>query len=86
MGSKAFTQSQGLWVRNGLPQLLLTNKEFLVAAWTLPHRITDWCEILTTALDRRSRRYFMPVVPRMVLATGRRTLSNWMRATGVTND
>ncbi len=26
-----------------------------MAAWTLPHRITDWCEILTTALDRRSR-------------------------------
>jgi hypothetical protein len=26
-----------------------------MAAWTLPHRITDWCENLTTALDRRSR-------------------------------
>ena len=23
-----------------------------MAAWTLPNRIADWCEILTTALDR----------------------------------
>ena len=54
-----------------------------MAAWTLPHRITDWCENLTTALDRRSRKYFISVVLGMVLATGRRTVSSWLRAAGV---
>ena len=33
-----------------------------MAAWTLPNRITDWCEILTTALDRRSRKYFLTII------------------------
>jgi hypothetical protein len=35
-----------------------------MAAWTLPKRITDWCEFLTTALDRRSRKYFVTVILR----------------------
>lgn len=30
-----------------------------MAAWTLPKRIADWREILTTAMDRRSRKYFL---------------------------
>ena len=50
-----------------------------MAAWMLPKRITDWCEFLTTALDRRSRKYFIPLVVGMVLATGRRTVSCWGR-------
>jgi len=57
-----------------------------MAAWTLPHRITDWCENLTTALDRRSRKYFVTVVLGMVLANGRRTVSSWLRAAGVGDD
>lgn len=57
-----------------------------MAAWTLPHRITDWCENLTTALDRRSRKYFLPLILGMVLANGRRTVSSWLRAVGVTED
>ena len=43
-----------------------------MAAWTLPHRITEWCENLTTTLDRRSRKYFLTIVLGIVLATGRR--------------
>ena len=57
-----------------------------MAAWTLPHKITEWCENLTTALDRRSRKYFVTVVLGMVLSTGRRTVSSWLRAAGVSND
>jgi hypothetical protein len=30
-----------------------------MAAWTLPEKITDWCQFLTTTLDRRSRQYFL---------------------------
>ena len=57
-----------------------------MAAWTLPHRITEWCENLTTTLDRRSRKYFLTIVLGMVLATGRRTVASWLRAAGVTDD
>ena len=57
-----------------------------MAAWTLPNRIADWCEILTTALDRRSRKYFLTIILGMLLASGRRTVSCWLRAAGVTDD
>ena len=57
-----------------------------MAAWTLPNRIADWCEILTTALDRRSRKYFLTIILGMLLGSGRRTVSCWLRAAGVTDD
>ena len=57
-----------------------------MAAWTLPNRITDWCEILTTALDRRSRKYFLTIILGMLLGSGRRTVSCWLRAADVTDD
>jgi hypothetical protein len=57
-----------------------------MAAWTLPDRIADWCQILTTALDRRSRKYFLTIVLGMLLGSGRRTVSCWLRAAGVTDD
>jgi hypothetical protein len=57
-----------------------------MAAWTLPNRIADWCEILTTALDRRSRKYFPTIILGMLLGSGRRTVSCWLRAAGVSDD
>jgi len=57
-----------------------------MAAWTLPKRIANWCEILTTALDRRSRKYFVTLILGMVLSTGRRTVSCWLRAACVGDD
>lgn len=57
-----------------------------MAAWTLPHRIAEWCENLTSTLDRRSRKYFIPLILGMVLSTGRRTVSSWLRAAGVSDD
>ena len=41
-----------------------------MAAWTLPNRIADWFEILTTAFERRSRKYLVTIILRMVLARG----------------
>jgi hypothetical protein len=32
-----------------------------MAAWTLPAMIADWCEILISVLDRRSRKYFFKI-------------------------
>lgn len=57
-----------------------------MAAWTLPKNIADWCEILTSVLDRRSQRYFLPVILGMMLSGGRRTVSSWLRAAGVSDD
>ena len=57
-----------------------------MAAWTLLDRIADWCQILTTALDRRSRKYFLAIILGMMLGSGRRTVSCWLRAEGVTDD
>ena len=57
-----------------------------MAAWTLPNRKADWCEFLTTALDRRSRKYFVTIILGMLLASGRRTVSCWLRAVGVSDD
>ena len=57
-----------------------------MAAWTLPQKIADWCAFLTTTLDGRSRRYFVTVILGMLLATGRRTVSSWLRAAAVGDD
>jgi hypothetical protein len=57
-----------------------------MAAWTLPRMIADWCEILSTGLDRRSRKYFVAIILGMLLASGRRTVSCWLRAAGVSDD
>ena len=57
-----------------------------MAAWTLPGRIADWCQILTTALDQRSRKYFLTIVLGMLLGSGRRTVSCWLQAAGVNDD
>lgn len=57
-----------------------------MAAWTLPSRIADWIHLLSTGLDRRSRKYLPAVVLGMVLSSGRRTVSSWLRAAGVSDD
>lgn len=57
-----------------------------MAAWTLPQRIAEWCEVLSAGLDRRSRKYFVSIVLGMLLASGRRTVSSWLRAAGVLDD
>jgi hypothetical protein len=57
-----------------------------MAAWTLPAIIAEWCEILTSVLDRRSRKYFFTIILGMLLGCGRRTVSCWLRAAGVSDD
>ncbi|MFM8723664.1 MAG: transposase [Planctomycetaceae bacterium] len=48
--------------------------------------IADWCEILTSVLDRRSRKYFFRIILGMLLGCARRTVSCWLRAAGVSDD
>lgn len=57
-----------------------------MAAWTLPERIADWIEVLSAGLDRRSRKYLPVLVLGMILGSGRRTVSCWLRAVGVLDD
>ena len=57
-----------------------------MAAWTLPKSIAKWCEDLSAGLDRRSRKYLVPIILGMLLASGRRTVSSWLRAVGVGDD
>jgi hypothetical protein len=57
-----------------------------MAAWTLLAVIAEWCEILTSVLDRRRRKYFFTIIPGMLLGCGRRTVSCWLRAAGVADD
>ncbi|MGV2337800.1 MAG UNVERIFIED_CONTAM: hypothetical protein LVR18_28195 [Planctomycetaceae bacterium] len=57
-----------------------------MATWTLPAIIEDWCDILTSVLDRRSRKYFFTIILGMLLRCGRRTVSCWLRAAGVSDD
>ena len=57
-----------------------------MAAWTLPQRIADWIDLLSTGLDRRSRKYLPMIMLGMLLTSGRRTVSSWLRAVGVGDD
>lgn len=57
-----------------------------MAAWTLPQRIAEWVELLSTGLDRRSRKYLPVIILGMILSSGRRTVSIWLRAAGVSDD
>jgi len=45
-----------------------------MAAWALSAMILGWCEFVTTALDRRSRKDFFNVILGMILSCGRRTV------------
>jgi hypothetical protein len=57
-----------------------------MAAWALSAVLADWCEILTNLLDRRSWKYFFTIILGMLLGCGRRTVSRWLRAAGVSDD
>ena len=57
-----------------------------MAAWTLPQRIADWIDLLSAGLDQRSRKYLPTIILGMILSSGRRTVSSWLRAAGVSDD
>jgi hypothetical protein len=46
----------------------------------------EWCEILTSILDRRRRKYFFTMILGMLLGRGRRAVCCWLRAAGVSDD
>ena len=57
-----------------------------MAAWTLPKRFVEWMSRMAAPLDRRSRKYWLPLIIGVLFATGRRTASRWFSAVGVQDD
>lgn len=57
-----------------------------MAAWTLPEIVAEWIRILSTALDARSRKYLPAIFLGMLLSSGRRTVSSWLKAVEVGYD
>jgi hypothetical protein len=86
VGGNWSAQPRGSSVRIVLPGTFLAPKEHPMAACTLPAMTAEWCEILTSVLDRRSQKYFFTIILGMLLGCGRRTVSCWLRAAGVSDD
>lgn len=57
-----------------------------MAAWTLPKRFQEWTSRMAEPLDRRSRKYWLPILIGVLFAQGRRTASRWFTAAGVDDD
>ena len=57
-----------------------------MAAWKLPKRFCERATQMAAPLDRRSRKYWLPVLIGVLFAQGRRTASRWFTAAGVGQD
>lgn len=57
-----------------------------MAAWMLPKRFQEWTTRMADPLDRRSRKYWLPILVGVLFAQGRRTASRWFAAAGVGDD
>jgi hypothetical protein len=55
-------------------------------AWMLPEQFRQWIDLMATPLDRRSRKYWLPLIVGLLFAQGRRTASRWFVAAGITDD
>ena len=54
--------------------------------WRLPAEITEWIRSLANLLDRRNAFRLLPIFAGIVFARGRRTVSCWWRAAGISKD
>src|SRR5262245_48585219 len=54
--------------------------------WQCPHEYAEWVEWLASGLHGRSRWRLLVVLLGMLFAAGRRTISSWLRAAGVSTD
>ena len=57
-----------------------------MVAWMLPKRFQEWASQMVRPLDRRSQKYWLPVLIGVLFAQGRRTASRWFAAAGVEDD
>jgi hypothetical protein len=54
--------------------------------WECPHEWSEWSAWLSAGLHARNRWRLPLLVTGMLLASGRRTVTTWLRAAGVSND
>src|SRR5947209_6372599 len=57
-----------------------------MTSWPLPQALSSWLLLLTHALDARQRERFTALVGGALFARGRRTVTSWLRAAGITTD
>ena len=52
-------------------------------AWTLPAEVSSWVTALSQVLHRRHAWRLLPLLVGLLFAQGRRTVSRWLRASGI---
>jgi len=57
-----------------------------MATWHLPTEFANWIGSLSKLLDERNAFRLLPVVAGIVFGQGRRTVSSWFRAAGISDD
>jgi Transposase DDE domain len=56
-----------------------------MTSWPLPPELSSWVLLLAHALDARQQQRFAALVSGALFAKGRRTVTNWLRAAGITD-
>ena len=54
--------------------------------WQLPAEVNQWIRSLATLLDKRNAFRLLPIFAGIFFAQGRRTVSSWLRAAGISDD
>ena len=57
-----------------------------ICGWEYPSEWSEWCAQLAAVLDARHRWRLPVLLAGMLFACGRRTVSTWLRAAGVSDD
>ena len=55
-----------------------------MTSWPLPQELSSWLLLLASVLDARQQQRFTALVAGALFATGRRTVTGWLRAAGIT--
>ena len=57
-----------------------------MSLWTMPAELSCWFALLSGCLDVRSQSRFVALLGGVVFARGRRTVTSWLRAAGITEE
>jgi hypothetical protein len=57
-----------------------------MATWQLPADVTNWIAALSKLLDERNGFRLLPIFAGIFFGQGRRTVSSWLRAAGISDD
>jgi len=57
-----------------------------MATWQLPPDLTNWIAALSKLLDERNAFRLLPIFAGIFFGQGRRTVSSWLRAAGISDD